>query len=155
MKNKFNQSFVHLELVRDKKPGPVITKPIEAIAVIKAMLGKMDREYFMSIHLSARNSVTGIEVVSVGILNASMVHPREVFKAAILNSSASIILVHNHPSFDLTPSDDDLKLTKRLIECGKLLGIEVLDHIITGNAGDEHFSMQSKGLIKQEEGSYE
>jgi len=155
MKTKFNQSFVHLELVRDKKTGPVITKPTEAIAAIKAMLGKMDREYFMSIHLDARNSVTGIEIVSIGILNASMVHPRELFKAAILNSASSIILVHNHPSCDLTPSDDDLKLTKRLLECSKILGIEILDHIITGNASDEHFSMQSKGLINQEEGSYE
>ncbi len=88
------------------------------------------KENFVVLYLDARNQLVYKETVSIGTLNASLVHPREVFEPAIRNFAAQIILVHNHPSGDIKPSEEDLKLTKRLTEVGKIMGIEVLDHII-------------------------
>jgi len=93
------------------------------------------RECFGVVYLSTKNKAIHSEVVSIGTLNASIVHPREVFRPAILRSSNSVIVVHNHPSGDPTPSNDDIELTKRLVEAGKILGIELLDHVIVGNGG--------------------
>ena len=95
-----------------------------------------DREMFLVASLNTKNEPTQIEVVSVGSLNASIVHPREVFKSAIISNAASIICAHNHPSGDLTPSKEDIEVTKRLVEAGKLLGIDVLDHIIMNDEGE-------------------
>ena len=81
----------------------------------------------------------------IGTLNASLVHPREVFKDAIAHSAASVVLAHNHPSGDPEPSEDDLTITKRLIEAGKILGVEVIDHLIVGKNG--FFSFKAKGLV--------
>ena len=89
--------------------------------------------------LNARHEVDAVETVSVGSLNASIVHPREVFKPAILASAASVVLVHNHPSGDPEPSEEDLAITKRLVEVGELLGIGVLDHVIVGSRGAVSF----------------
>lgn len=91
-----------------------------------------DREQFVCLHLDARNQVNALEVVSVGSLNASLVHPREIFKAAILNNAASVILAHNHPSDDATPSREDIELTRRMVQAGEIIGIEILDHIVAG-----------------------
>lgn len=104
-----------------------------------------DREHFVILHLDSRNRVTGHETVSIGSLNASIVHPREVFKGAILVSAASIICLHNHPSGDLTPSREDITMTNRLKEAGDLLGIEVLDHLIVSHEG--FISFKDKGLL--------
>ncbi len=92
-----------------------------------------DREHFKCLYLNRKNQVLGLETVSVGGLASSLVHPREVFKPAIKRSAAAVILIHNHPSGDPTPSAEDVNITKRLMESGKLLGIEVLDHIIIGD----------------------
>ena len=100
-----------------------------------------DREIFVALHLNARNQPVGHEVVSIG----SLVHPREIFKAAILSNSAGVILVHNHPSGDATPSREDIELTRRMVKAGEILGIEVLDHIIV--AGDRFLSMKETGLF--------
>ena len=91
-----------------------------------------DKEHFMIIHLDSKNKIIKDEVISIGTLNASIIHPREVFKSAIRESANSIILVHNHPSGDPTPSKEDEKITKTLNEAGNLLDIEVLDHVIIG-----------------------
>lgn len=104
-----------------------------------------DREKFIVLHLNAKNAVISYEVVSIGTLNSSLVHPREVFKAAILSNAGSIILCHNHPSGDTEPSDDDLALTKRLVDAGKFLGIEVLDHVVF--AADNFMSLKERGVI--------
>jgi len=93
----------------------------------------LDREAFYCLHLDARHALLSRELVHMGTLNASLVHPREVFKAAILRSAAAIIVSHNHPSGDPAPSADDLSLTNRLKDAGQLIGIEVLDHVIIGN----------------------
>ncbi len=105
----------------------------------------LDKEHFRIIPLNIKNQVLEIVPVSIGSLNSSPVHPREVFKHAIKLSSAAIILVHNHPSGDPTPSREDLEVTKRLAEGGKLLGIEVLDHIIIGDK--QYASLKEKGVL--------
>ena len=104
-----------------------------------------DREQFVCLHLDARNQVNALEVVSTGSLNASLVHPREIFKAAILNNAASVILAHNHPSDDSTPSREDIELTRRMVSAGEIMGIEILDHIIAGPT--QFLSMKESNLF--------
>jgi len=103
-------------------------------------------EKFHVFFLNTKNVVTGFTEISSGTLNASLVHPREVFKAAILNNCNSIIVTHNHPSGDVTPSQADIQVTDILKKAGKLLNIEVLDHIITGDE-DTYYSMRENGTI--------
>lgn len=120
-----------------------LTDPEKVYQLIKSRLKDYHKEHFYIIALNSRNY--SIAEISVGSLNASVVHPREVFAEAIKNNTASVILVHNHPSGDPEPSEDDLLLTKRLVESGKILGIEVADHIIV--AKDDFFSFKKKKLI--------
>lgn len=96
------------------------------------MFHNADREMFVALHLDTKNRVVREEVISIGILDASLIHPREVFKTAIKESSRSVIFVHNHPSGDVTPSPEDIEVTSRLREIGTLLEIPVLDHVIVG-----------------------
>jgi DNA repair protein RadC len=103
------------------------------------------KEHFLAVLLNTRHLPIGVELVSVGSLSASVVHPREVFRPAVIASAASIILAHNHPSGDATPSEDDLEITQRLCRVGETLGIEVLDHIVLG-AG-KPFSFREAGLM--------
>jgi DNA repair protein RadC len=98
-------------------------------------LKRAKREHFVVVLLNARHEVEAVETVSIGSLNASIVHPREVFVAAIRASAASVVLVHNHPSGDPEPSEEDLSITKRLVEAGELVGIAVLDHVIVATRG--------------------
>jgi DNA repair protein RadC len=106
----------------------------------------VDREHFVVLMLDQKNKVVGIHTVSVGSLTASIVHPREMYKVAILSNAASLICGHNHPSGDCQPSREDRALTTRLVEAGKLLGIAVLDHIIIGGEG-RYFSFADEGLL--------
>lgn len=112
---------------------------------LKPKILNLDREYFFVIHLNTKGKIMYVEIVSIGTLNSTIVHPREIFKTAILNSSHAIILAHNHPSGDPSPSEEDLEITERLVSSGKLLGIEVLDHVIVG--GDFWYSEKEKGGI--------
>ena len=105
-----------------------------------------DREMFIVLHLNARNVVLRKEIVSVGSLNASLVHPRELFKSAVTENAAALILIHNHPSGDLTPSKDDQDLTDRILKAGQIMGIDVLDHVIVVPGGG-WVSMKEKGLL--------
>ena len=107
-------------------------------AVYEIMCGRRlprDREVFSALLLNAKNCLIRAVTVSVGTLTASLVHPREVFKAAVRHSAASIILVHNHPSGDPTPSGEDIEVTEKLVEAGNVLGIDLLDHVILGSKG--------------------
>lgn len=122
-----------------------LTSPEAAASYLREKLGREKKEYFVVLSLDSRNNLIKISDVSVGILDANLVHPREVFKEAILAHSAKVILVHNHPSGDLEPSEEDLAITKRLIEAGKILGIEVLDHVIVSKEG--FLSFKEKNLI--------
>lgn len=103
------------------------------------------KEHFVIFFLDSRNQEIKREIISVGSLNASLVHPREVFEPAVKNLAAQVILAHNHPSGDPEPSEDDLEINKRLVEAGKILGIEVIDHIIVAKEG--YISFKEKGLI--------
>ncbi len=120
-----------------------LADPKKVYRLIKSKLKDYHREHFFIIALNSRNY--SIKEVSIGSLNASIVHPREVFAEAIKNKAASIILVHNHPSGDTEPSEDDLEITKRIQEAGKIIGIDVLDHIIITKTA--FYSFKDKGLI--------
>lgn len=109
-------------------------------------LGKESKESFITCHLDNKNRLIAIETVSVGSLTASIVHPREVFKSALLSSAAAIVAVHNHPSGDPEPSREDLDITRRLKEGAELLGIRFLDHVIIGRDG-RFVSLADRGLL--------
>src|SRR5699024_7788628 len=111
----------------------VIRSPDDSYELLRDFLGEVDREHFIVICLDTKNQPTTINTCHVGSLNASIVHPREVMKAAILSNSASIIVGHNHPSGVPEPSQEDIHITRRLTEAGKIMGIELLDHIILGD----------------------
>ena len=126
-------------------PLPVIKTPQDAANLVLSEMSYLDREHFKVINLNTKNQVIAIDTVSVGSLNSSPVHPREVFKLPIKRSAAHLILVHNHPSGDTTPSGDDIAITKRLCQAGSLLGLEVLDHLIIGL--NKFVSMKEKGYF--------
>lgn len=129
---------------RGKEPR-VIRGPDDVAALFGRKIKREQREQFLVVLLNARHEVMAKEIVSLGSLNASIIHPREVFKPAILASAASIVLVHNHPSGDPEPSEEDLSITKRLVEAGDLLGIGVLDHVIIAYRGI--VSLRSRQLL--------
>jgi DNA repair protein RadC len=112
----------------------VIRGPEDVLGQVRD-LSRARREHFVVLLLNARHELQCREVVSIGSLNASIVHPREVFLPAILHSAASVVLVHNHPSGDPEPSEDDLNITRRLVQVGELVGIAVLDHVIVASRG--------------------
>jgi DNA repair protein RadC len=124
---------------------PSIRSPESVAALVMEEMRHLDREHFGVLLLNTKNQVLGREVISIGTLNSSAVHPREVFKVAIRRSAAGVILFHNHPSGDPTPSEQDIAVTKRLVEAGDIIGISVLDHLIIG---DNRFtSFKAKGLM--------
>ncbi|NLU10011.1 MAG: DNA repair protein RadC [Tepidanaerobacter acetatoxydans] len=123
----------------------VIKSPLDVKDLLMEEMRFLEKEYFKTILLNVKNHVISVEDISIGSLNSSIVHPREVFKPAIRRSSASILLVHNHPSGDPTPSREDIEVTERLVEAGKILGINVLDHIIIGS--DSIISLKEKNLM--------
>ena len=122
-----------------------ISSPKDAYEMIKEQLEGLDREQFIIACLNTKNEPTNISVVSVGTVNKAIVHPREVFKTAILSNAASVMAFHNHPSGDTTPSDQDIQLTHRLVEAGELLGIKLLDHLIIGDGS--FTSLKEKGYL--------
>ena len=103
------------------------------------------KEHLIGIYLDTRNKVIRKEIISIGTIDMSLIHPREIFMPAVESGAKSVILVHNHPSGNPAPSADDIKVTKRIIDSGSLLGIEMLDHIIIG--GNDYLSMKDKGMI--------
>lgn len=132
-------------LGRVRNPGrPVISSPPDVDGLLRGRIANQDRENFVAVLLNTKNEVIEAPVISVGTLSASLVHPREVFKPAIRASAASVILAHNHPSGREEPSREDREVTRRLVEASKIIGIEVLDHVIIGR---EHFSMKEHGML--------
>ncbi|MCB2154946.1 DNA repair protein RadC [bacterium] len=127
-----------IQLIREVSDNPVV-KISRSDDVFKLLrdVQQRDRESFFCLHLNTKNEVMAIDEVSRGTVNQSLVHPREVFKAAILSNAHTIIIAHNHPSGDPTPSRQDRDVTRRLVQAGELLGIRILDHVIVGY-GDYH-----------------
>jgi len=125
---------------------PCVNTPEDVVALCWPQLRGSDREHFWALALNTKNRLLKTVEVSVGSLNASIVHPRELFKEAVRLSAASVVVVHNHPSGDSTPSGADIQLTRRLVKGGDVLGIDLLDHVVIGDGG-EHSSMRELGLI--------
>lgn len=124
--------------------GPIVVGPTGAAAVLRELVGARDREHFVCLHLDTRNRIFAAEVVSIGTLNQTVVHPREIFKAAIVNGAAAIIVGHNHPSGNVEPSREDDAIDKRLTEAGALLGIPLLDFLIVSEKG--HWSRRERRI---------
>ena len=123
----------------------------DAIFLMQKELRNCDRETFCALHLNAKGKPLSMSVVSVGSLNSTLVHPREVFKASILSNAAAVIFMHNHPSGDLTPSEDDKRTTKQLEKAGKILGIRVVDHIIVGENKENYYSFHANDILNPDE----
>ncbi|HLL60849.1 MAG TPA: DNA repair protein RadC [Candidatus Nitrosocosmicus sp.] len=128
-----------------KTKKTIINKPEVIFDLLKDTVGIQKKEHFVVISLDTRNGLLAIDTISIGTLNASLVHPREVFDCAVQRNAAQIILSHNHPSGIVDPSDDDLDITKRLLTAGKIMGIEVVDHIIISR--EEFYSFKERKLM--------
>lgn len=144
-----NINFLSCKLVKEKTirydVNSTLTSPETAYKFIECVceLSSEPEENLMMLTLNTKNTVTGVFTVSKGSLNSSIVHPREVYKRALLNNANSIMIFHNHPSGDPAPSKEDIAITKRMEEAGKIIGIKLLDHLIIG---DERFtSLRGKG----------
>jgi DNA repair protein RadC len=138
------------ELVRDQPlfaRVAQVRQPTDAARLAYDVIGTRDREHFIAILLNTRNRVITIDTVSIGSLNGSLVHPREVYRLAIVKGAAGIITSHNHPSGDPTPSREDLELVRRLTAAGKVIGIAQLDHVIVTPDLGAWTSFKEKGLL--------
>ena len=134
-----------LEGYQESGKKETVKTPEDVVALVRSRLKSKKKEYFLALLLDTRNQLIKVAEISVGSLDSSIVHPREVFKEAISASAASVIFVHNHPSGDPEASEDDIKLTKRLAEAGEIVGIDVLDHIIV--CDKNHLSLKREGLF--------
>ena len=132
------------EEYKEYETRPRMSSPEKVYEILKPMF-PVDKEAFFLLSLNTKNGITAIRTISIGSLNANIVHPRDVFRAALIDNAAHIIVAHNHPSGDPTPSREDIDITKKLVETGKIIGIAVLDHVIIGEG--RHFSMQETGHI--------
>ncbi|OAT85610.1 RadC family protein [Desulfotomaculum copahuensis] len=124
---------------------PVIKSPEDVAGLVMEEMRHLDREHFRALLLNTRHQVIVRETISIGTLNSSTVHPRELFRNAIKRGAAALILVHNHPSGDPSPSSEDLDVTRRLQEAGRIIGIDVLDHVIIGD--NRFVSLKAQGQI--------
>lgn len=128
-------------LYRNRK----VSSPIDAYELLVPFLFELDREATVVLTLDTKNQPTSISICSLGSINASLVHPREVFKTAVLKNANGIIIAHNHPSGDPAPSNEDLAITKRLVATGEIIGIKLVDHIIVGDG--TFISLKEQGHI--------
>jgi len=138
--------IVSVQLVKESSllyENRIIQSPRDAARLFDEVIGNADREYFIVLCLNMKNEPTHLNIAHIGSLNSSIVHPREVLKAAILSNAGSIIVCHNHPSGNPEPSIEDLNVTQRLNEACDLMGIPLLDHIIIGN--QDYVSLKEKG----------
>jgi len=141
-------NVVRVQMVKDHSvtyDAERLTAPEQAASAFRALVGDADREVCCALMLDGKNRMVCIHQVSVGSLSQAIVHPREVFKAAILANAAAVILVHNHPSGETEPSREDRELTRRINEAGDLIGIKLLDHVIVGDHG--YYSFAGSGLL--------
>ena len=151
MEKKTNAKIVNIVSIKMVKDSSIkyanrqIGSPFDAFILVKDLLEGCDREKLLAICLDTKNQPVNISIVSIGSVNASIVHPREVFKTAILSNSSRIMLAHNHPSQILKPSAEDRLITDRIKNAGEILGIELLDHLIVGDS--EYYSFKENGEL--------
>lgn len=124
--------------------APIVRSPDDAYEVAKEYIGDKDREHFLVMMLNTKNKITSVHIAHIGTIDCSIVNPADVFKVALLNNAKNVIICHNHPSYDLNPSNEDLKVTKRIWEAGKLLNVQLLDSLIIGNG---YISLKEKGYL--------
>lgn len=144
----YNISIVKIQMVKEGNlflDDERLANSASVFLAMKKFYAGADRESLVVLCVDTKNRITAMNVASVGILNGSMVHPREVFKPAILANAAAIILVHNHPSGDPAPSPEDRKVTQNILEAGKIMNIALLDHIVIGERN--YYSFKDNGLI--------
>ena len=142
-------NIVKCQLVKEKTMAydfKTISSPMDIARVIKAYIGNSDRENFVVVCLDNKSNITAINTVSIGNINSTIAHPREVFKIAILANSSCIVIAHNHPSGDSSPSREDIEYTKNIVEAGNIIGIEVLDHVVIGD-DDKYTSFKENDLM--------
>lgn len=141
--------IVSVKLVKEGKyqyaGNSTVNSPDSSVKILQQFIGDRDREYMAAILLDTKLQANAITVISIGSLNSAIIHPREVFKAAILHNAASIIIAHNHPSGNTTPSSEDIAITDRLSEASKIMGIELLDHIIVTES--KYYSFREEGRL--------
>ncbi|MBI5403740.1 MAG: DNA repair protein RadC [Ignavibacteriae bacterium] len=135
----------NIEAEKERVKKNAITSPSEIVKFIQSEIDDYSKEHFFVISFDVRNRILGIDKTSKGTLSASLVHPRETFESAIRRHAAQIIVAHNHPSGDCEPSEDDIRITKRLYEAGKIMGIELLDHIVVTK--DNYTSLKDKNFF--------
>ena len=149
-KNPLNLDVVSVRLVKD---APLcsehpITSPKDAVSLLGEYLCEMDREILCVINLRTDGKPINCHFASMGSLNESTAHPREIFKASILSNAASMMLMHNHPSGNLTPSKQDTMLTDRMLKSCELMGIPLIDHVIVGGDNTQYFSFKEKNMLE-------
>lgn len=150
MKNEYGLDVVNVRLVKEKSlySDVPIANPADAARTVIDEMATFDREVFCVMNLNTKGKVINLSIVSVGVLDSSMVHPREVFKSVILSNAAAVILIHNHPSGVPEPSHEDFEVTKRLMEAGEVLGIKVVDHLIVAGGTGDYCSLASEGVLE-------
>lgn len=146
-------NVVRIKLIDDTPlfGNELIQSADDAIFLMQKELRNCDRETFCALHLNAKGKPLSMSVVSIRELNSTLVHPREVFKASILSNASAVIFMHNHPSGELTPSEEDKKATKRLEMAGQILGIPVVDHIIVGENKENYYSFHANDILNPDE----
>lgn len=148
MKKKID--IVSLKLLKEKSMEYNFTSvknPINVVKLAKELIGEVDREYVLVLNLNTNLEPNSIEVCGIGSLSEAVIHPREIFKLAILSSASKIIMVHTHPSGHVEPSLEDIQATKRIRKAGEILGIPLVDHLILGNDND-YFSFTEHGDLQ-------
>lgn len=141
--------IVTLKTVKERSilyPERKVSSPEKAAELIRPFIEDSDREMFMVLYMNTKNEPVGLHTVSIGTINAALVSPPEVFKAALLSNAAALIVFHNHPSGHIQPSKEDINITKRLTEAGQILGIHVTDHIIIGDEG-KYYSFKEENQL--------
>src|SRR5579885_2316514 len=148
-KPSYRVPTIRLSVVRDGSAMTdtrIVRSSADAAAVARAIVGDADREYFVAMLLDAKHRVSAVHVVAIGSLTLAIVHPREVFKAAVIANAAAVVVAHNHPSGDPSPSAEDREMTARLATAGDVLGIKLLDHVIVGD-GERYVSFADPGWL--------
>jgi len=124
-----------------------LEEPAMVENIMRELLAGDEREHFVLFCLDGQNRLKSYSIISIGTLDASLVHPREVFRPAIVSGAAGVIIAHNHPSGELRPSPEDIETTKRLAQAGRILGLPVLDHVIVGHGKAGHYSFRREGTL--------
>ena len=136
-----------IDAMQVREPTTTLVRDPASAHAVCADMGQLAQEGFAVLTLNTKNKLITRHLVTLGLADTAPVHPREVFRPAIQDSAAAVILCHNHPSGDPTPSAEDLRVTRQLIDAGKVIGIRVLDHVIIGRGDTPHLSLREKGLV--------